>query len=328
MGRAVLLACVPWLAMLAASIFAAWALARFSRARLRLGRLRSLHGDEAGAAQTLAFVLTLPVFVWVLMLIVQISQLMIGTIVVHYAAFAAARAASVWIPAGLAGDDAEGENRISNLAPDPNATDQNFPTLDPSDPNYGSSQGEVTYLVSPGSPKYTKIASAAVLAVVPISPSKDYGFQASDQSSTLGTLIEAYQTLTPNSTTKTGLDKRLDHKLAYAASNTDVEIRIHHKNEELPLQVTWGLPDDPGQYYDNEIGWQDLIEVTVKYKLALLPGPATLLFHNVPGPAGYVDHTAESLKREGNVTYRLLEASATMGNEGQQSVIPYVYQLN
>ena len=328
MNRAVLLACLPWLALLMASIFAAWALARFSRARLRLGRLRRLHRNEVGAAQTLAFVLTLPVFVWVLMFIVQVSQLMIGAVVVQYAAFATARAASVWIPAGLAGTDAEGENRISTLAPDPNATDQTPPTLDPTDPNYGAPQGEVTFLLNPGSAKYNKIASAAVLAVVPISPSKDYGFQAADQAAALGTLQAAYQTLTPNSTTKTGLDKRLDHKLAYAANNTEVEVRIHHKNEELPLQVTWGLPDDPGQYYDNEIGWQDLIEVKVKYKLALLPGPATLLFHHVPGPPGYVDHTAESLQREHGVTYRLLEASATMGNEGQQSVIPYVYHLD
>ena len=51
--------------------------------------------------QSLSFVLTLPVFILVMMMIVQVSQLMIGIVVVHYAAFAAARSAAVWIPAAM-----------------------------------------------------------------------------------------------------------------------------------------------------------------------------------------------------------------------------------
>ena len=46
---------------------------------------------KPGSVQTLSFVLTLPIFIMVMMLIVQVSQLMIGLIVVHYAAYAAAR---------------------------------------------------------------------------------------------------------------------------------------------------------------------------------------------------------------------------------------------
>ena len=51
--------------------------------------------------QSLSFVLTLPLFIMVMMMIVQVSQLMIGMVVVHYAAFAAARSAAVWIPAAM-----------------------------------------------------------------------------------------------------------------------------------------------------------------------------------------------------------------------------------
>ena len=51
--------------------------------------------------QSLSFVLTLPVFIFIMMMIVQVSQLMIGIVVVHYAAFAAARSAAVWIPAAM-----------------------------------------------------------------------------------------------------------------------------------------------------------------------------------------------------------------------------------
>ena len=101
MARAILTACLPWLALLLMLILAAWALLRFSRAQLRLGRLLELHRDEAGSVQSLSFVLTLPLFIMIMMMIVQVSQLMIGTVVVHYAAFAAARSAAVWIPAAM-----------------------------------------------------------------------------------------------------------------------------------------------------------------------------------------------------------------------------------
>ncbi len=102
MARAILTACSPWLVLLLVLILAAWALVRFSRAQLRLGRLLELHRDEVGSVQSLSFVLTLPLFIMIMMMIVQVSQLMIGTVVVHYAAFAAARSAAVWIPAAMA----------------------------------------------------------------------------------------------------------------------------------------------------------------------------------------------------------------------------------
>ena len=88
MTRAVLLACVPWLLVLIASLGVLYVLARISRARMELGRLRRLHADQQGSAQSLSFVLTLPLFIMVLMFIVQVSQLMIGQVVVEYAAFA------------------------------------------------------------------------------------------------------------------------------------------------------------------------------------------------------------------------------------------------
>ncbi len=90
MGRAVLLACLPWLGWLILSAAVLFLLAGASRARLEAGRLRQLHADQRGSAQSLSFVLTLPLFVMILLLIVQVSQLMIGTVVVHYAAYAAA----------------------------------------------------------------------------------------------------------------------------------------------------------------------------------------------------------------------------------------------
>ena len=127
MGRAVVEACLPWLALLLAGFACAYLLVRLNRSRLELGRLARLHRDQAGGVQSLSFVLTLPVFVIVMLFIVQVSQLMIGTIVVHYAAFAAARSAVVWIPARLGAE--ETENCISAYYPE--AEDQLPRVLDP-----------------------------------------------------------------------------------------------------------------------------------------------------------------------------------------------------
>ena len=173
MGRAVVEACLPWLALLLLSFACAYLLVRLNRSRIELGRIGRLHRDQAGGVQSLSFVLTLPVFVIVMLFIVQVSQLMIGTIVVHYAAFAAARSAAVWIPARLGHE--ETENCISAHYADPEAEDQVPLMLDPLDPNYGPGEGGMTYIIQPGSPKYDKIASAAVMACMSISPSRDLG---------------------------------------------------------------------------------------------------------------------------------------------------------
>ena len=40
------------------------------------------------------------------------------------------------------------------------------------------------------------------------------------------------------------------------------------------------------EFHSNELGWQDQVTVTVKYELALLPGPGRLLARYVVGPGG------------------------------------------
>ena len=111
--------CIPWLALLAGAFALVALLLRINGSRIRLRRLWSLHRDESGSAQSLSFVLTLPLFVMVMLFIVQVSQLMIGTIVVHYAAFATARSAIVWIPAEM--EPPEWRNCISFYRLDPDA---------------------------------------------------------------------------------------------------------------------------------------------------------------------------------------------------------------
>jgi hypothetical protein len=327
LSRATLEACWPWLALLLVLVAAAWGLARMSRARLRLARLGTLHADQAGSAQSLSFVLTLPLFIMVLMMIVQVSQLMIGAIVVQYAAFAAARSAAVWIPADL--PDPEGPNCISSYAVDPTAPDQS-PVTDPTAAGYGPAAGGVTYLLAAdsGSPKYQKITSAAVLACVPISPSRNVGSPAADDS-LLDTLQSAYAALAPSGGSSEAISGRLQNKLAYATANTQIQGRFYHKNAEPPLMtydIPDGLPDGLGvsEFASNELGWQDQITVTVNYNLALLPGPGRLLAHYV-APGGTPDPFSQAIQQQGSTYVYPLTASVSIGNEGEKSVVAYAY---
>ena len=325
MARTVLIALLPWFAVLAALLLVAWALASFSRARLRLGRLFDLHADQRGSAQSLSFVLTLPVFIMIMMMIVQVSQLMIGVIVVNYAAFATARAAAVWIPAALPND--EGPCCISSYAPDPTATDQQPPETNPTAGDYGPSGGGETFLISPGSTKYQKISMAAVLALMAVSPSRDLGMQPTSAATVSSVLKQAYGAMAPSSGTNGRTDARLDNKLAYSLAATNVEVRFYHPNSEPPF-TTYYLESDPYEFYSNEIGWQDMITVRVKYQFPLLPGPGRLLARYVVNPSGKADTVAQAIQKVGNVYVYPLQADASIGNEGEKSLVPYVYNAN
>ena len=95
MHRAILIQCLPALIALAVSFAVLVLLVKISGAKLNWRRLGELHRCQDGGVQSLSFVLTLPLFLMFVMFIVQVSQLMIGMITVNYAAFAAARSASV-----------------------------------------------------------------------------------------------------------------------------------------------------------------------------------------------------------------------------------------
>jgi hypothetical protein len=326
MSREVLLSCLPWLALLVGLAVCLRVAVRLGGTSLDLRRLRTLHADQEGSVQTLSFVLTLPFFVMVLLLIVQVSQIMIGTIVVHYAAFASARSAIVWLPARLS-SDLEEENCLSSCVVDSSAEDQRPPVLDPNQPGFGPAEGGMTYLVQPGSPKYGKIASAAVLACMPIAPSRDLGLSLPPQGAAgAAILTKAYQAMVPGSNNNPRVPRRLENKLAYALEHTDVAIRFFHPNSEPPL-VTWYLPHDPQEFRFHEAGWQDPVTVTVTHEMALLPGPGRLLARKVKSPEGKPDEVAERIRQKGNVYVYPLTATATLGNEGEKSVIPYVYHV-
>lgn len=303
MARDITIAMLPWMGVLAAAIFGCRLLLRFSGARLRLARLVELHRDQDGAVQSLAFVLAAPVFVMALMLIVQVGQLMIAVATVQYAAYAAGRSAVVWIAADAGGE--ERENRISSFYP----SDVGIP---------GAGQG---YTIRPGSPKYDKIEFAAQLACAAISPSRDAGQGGGGRN--VESLRRVYRALDPeNYDANPRIPQRLANKLAYSRANTEVEIRFLHKAGE-PEIVRWDIPDDRDEFYYNEVGWQDPIEVTVIHHFALLPGPGRLLARST----GRGDTVTGSLGRRGKVYTRELAAKVVMTIEGEKSMVPYRHDL-
>jgi hypothetical protein len=303
MHRQILEACAPWLAVLLVAVVALRWLVVLSGARWRMGALKSLHRDEAGAVQSLSFVLTLPVFVMIMMLIVQVSQVMIATVVVHYAAFAAARAAIVWIPAETNVFD-EGANRISSYAPDADA---------------GIEGDGPSYTVDPSGAKFQKIRLAAALACMPIAPSRHVGVDLPASGGTpLAALRELMRSASPQLEQNPQIETRLRNKLAYSLVNTEVKLSFLHPENEPPL-ADWDVLPEHDEFHYNELGWQDIIRVTVTHELALLPGPGRLLARSTSAS----DAVSRSIDQRGNVYVRSLSASVTLGNEGEKSVRPY-----
>ena len=352
-------ACLPWAALVVAAIVAARVLVWLSGARLRPARLRSIHNCESGSVQSLSFVLVLPFFVMVMMLILQASQLMIGNIVMQYAAYAAARSASVWIPATVSIE--ESANRISSrrqLTSSPSATGGiiSFDSFD---------ERGWKFEIAPEGDKYSKIQQAAVLACMSLGPSGDLGYQADNDTLTSSVaLTKLYAGLDPGSNSNSRINPRIRNKLAYSARNTRVDVTFWHRFRPggspdraslaeggdpayRPVQSSEAQRDPPldahrpiyqrGQlvgsepiFEHNEVGWQDQITTTVHYNLPLLPGPMRFF---VPGERSVSTFdretvngvTADDATRDetGNVFIWPITGVASLVNEGLEPVASY-----
>lgn len=320
MTESLFLACLPWLAGMVAGTLGILAIGRFlDRQPLNLSVLRRLHGDDRGAVQSLAFVLTLPVLVMLLLFIVQMSQLTIATVTVHYAAYAAARAAVVWIPADVS--DMEPPNVIGVLtpvAPVPGADGTSLTSP------AGNNAGDL-YVVEPGTLKWEKIRQAAVLGCLSISPSRD---APGGTAAASGPLERLYAAFDPASTANPRIVSRLRNKLAYASANTLLEMRVFHpaprvQREDIPVTMPVELIDVP----DLRVGYDDVVIVTVTHAFALLPGPGRLLSRPVVRRGESVDRLNGRILQTNGVYVTPVTATITLVNEGMVPVLRYVSSL-
>lgn len=319
MNRELIIACLPFLAGIAVSVLALRVLVGLSGARLQLQQLAGLHQDQKGAVQSLSFVLTLPLFVMIMLFIVQLSQLTLGRLVVEYSAYAAARSATVWLPATL-GDGFETENRIGSIRPTATYTTDEAGNL------------FSVYRVPPDSAKFEKIRLAAATALMSVCPSRDTGITVDATGEAAGDSLErTYLAMSPTSVSNTRVPPRLRNKLAFALHNTNVEIEIRHKGSEPELEAfdpETGIP----YFQYNEYGWQDQLVVTVNHSFALLPGPGRFLAKSTPRQdsvnASPRDRIAEQIRHENGIFVYPMSATVRLNNEGQKSVLPYVQSLN
>ena len=301
------------------SVLALRLLVALSGAKMQLAHLRKLHSDEEGGVQSLSFVLTLPVFIMIMMFIVQLSQLTIAKVVVEHAAFAAARSAIVWIPANEL-TDPEYANQIG--------TERLFIGTDPE-------TRHSIYEISPGTAKWDKIHFAASMACMSICPSRDLGAGFAHPS--VNSLHNAYQDLAPESWKNGRVPIRVANKIGFALNNTDLRIYVRHPPNEPALMTYDDVPPEPElpflrEFAYNEIGWQDQIEVTVYHNFALLPGPGRLLAKRAPRPRDPLgrDIPADKTSMDNNRTTYIYPVNATvrLQNEGQKSVVPYFQDMN
>lgn len=336
MHRAILEACLPCLVALAVSFAAIVGLLKLSGARFQIARLWRIHACEGGSVQSLAFVLTLPVFMLFVLFILQVSQLMVGTMVVNYAAFAAARSASVWLPATVDVDtrygfSVEPENRIEAGV-----------QIDGNILRVGSNQSQ-TSSNTLNSRKYHQAWAAAVLGCASICPSRDLqkgGASASPLSgAATNWLPEAqrvtrtvYGLLSPASSSNGRIPMRLDNKLDYAARNTFVEIEwqeVSHSGTDAETGPTYNPRGHcTSIWQEQEVGFRDPVTVWVTHRHALLPGPGRFLAKLLVPASGVPDRIAPlvGLNPEYSepVHFVTITASATLVNEGIKSVMPFV----
>ncbi len=330
MHRDILIACLPCFVVLCAAMLVLRGVLAVGAASWDWRRLTQMHRCERGGVQSLAFVLTMPIFIMVVLLIVQVSQLMIAQMVLHYAAFAGARAASVWLPAAVDNpsmeldDYAEVENRVSDR---PTTDDGDYTTFE-----VGASSG---------SQKLWKVRAAVVQALAPLAPSRDLGSQS--QMSRLNDVIYAqqqmYTTLVPASQSNSRIPVRLSNKLKYADQNTRVVVewrdgRDGNGRDSLDNTAynvrnhTCPNPELQTHYRESEIGWQSPITVYVIHQFALIPGPGRFLAAKLIRADGLPDRVSPRIKQNNNTNQKVyttqMTAAATITCEGLKSVKPLV----
>ena len=342
MHREVLIACLPCFVVLCAAMLVLRGVLAVGVASWDWRRLTQMHRCQRGGVQSLAFVLTMPVFIMVVLLIVQVSQLMIAQMVLHYAAFAGARSASVWLPAAVddpsteMDDYAEVENRVSDR---PSTSDGDYTTFE---------------IAATSSQKLWKVRAAVLQALAPLAPSRDLGTQTQTVRSAnianhlpinghLSDLIYAHQqmysTLVPSSQSNSRIPVRIANKLNYIDSNTRVVVewrdgrnatgRDSLNNTSYNVRNhTCPHPEMQTSFRESEIGWQDPITVYVIHQFALLPGPGRFLAAQLVRADGLPDRVSPRIRQNNNANRSVyttqMTASATIMCEGLKSVKPLV----
>ena len=351
MIRTLLDDCRPCLVALAIAGLLLVVVIRLSGARFSLRRLGRVHRCQRGGVQSLSFVLTLPVFVLIVMFIVQVSQLMIAQVVVNYAAYAAARSLSAWIPQHVielesnAGTEVNGQNLIRANGIRPGVP---FGYA-----YYGGNREDGaldSQLTAENVLKLDGAFESATSACASISPSRHLGLEiTSDAQRRFNATWNTCQVFaTENASASTRA--RLYNKFCYSYWNTEIWLTFENQNSQLGPS---GNPfNNPARSYrTNEVGWEDPMTVMVRHNLALLPGPGRWLAKHLVTPGGPPDMGSQLIDRRAGPRRQIdgqsngtggphdplynqrvftttIWARATVTNDGIKSLVPYWHTIN
>ena len=359
--RVILDDCRPALYALGVALLLLVVVIRVSGCRLDLGRLGQLHRCQRGGVQSLSFVLTLPVFVMIVMFIVQVSQLMIAQVVINYAAYGAARSIAAWVPQHVIEIEPQDQStdpfglgphyqnliRDNRLRP---GTSFGYQYIGGSreDGFVGGVDGQATESIY----KLDYPFRSAVAACAAISPSRQLGLNLTSdaQEHFLATRTAWQQFAGPNASAAS--NARLYSKYCYSYWNT--EMWVQFQNLDSNIGPTYNPLNNPAhQYLPNEIGWRDPITVTVRHNLALLPGPGRFLAKFLVRPGGPPDMVSRRISRWAGPRRRVdgqagnsaagtahdprynqrvyattIWARATVTNDGVKSLVPYVFAFD
>ena len=208
-----------------------------SGARRRPRGFAGLHQDQQGSVQSLSFVMTLPLFIMIMMAIIQIAQIMLAKVVVEYAALSSTRAATVWMSQYTFTQGQDGQTDQRSQTEQRNCVGGMNVALDRSNSTY-----RIPTETIENSSKGIRIALAAQLACLPICPSR---WPAADEPSLSGSyqkthasLVKAYSAMAgeKNTAPEEAISRRLKNKLAYSLANTKIEIEMEHPENDPPFR--------------------------------------------------------------------------------------------
>jgi hypothetical protein len=320
MNRQILEACLPYFLLLAAGFVVARVLLGLSGAKWRFQGFKQLNRCEEGSVQSLALVMTLPLFLMVVMFIVQMAHLMVGVLVVNYAAFAAARSAIVWIPAQV-GEPTSPDSPY-------NSPNRLLPTMTPGSSSTGTGTGANGVILSGSSQELTysrkcqEIFSSAALACAIISPtSSRFGYTQTNPMipGLVSAIQNTYQTIIPASTSNTKINQRLQRKVSYSCDNTFVTISFQNLDSEKGPTYN-PIGHKYREYQPSEIGWQDPVTVTVSHNFALFPGAGRFIAAIRNKPPGSISGAPDEVQLKNGIFQTSLTASVQLTNEGLKSV--------
>jgi hypothetical protein len=268
-------------------------------------RIRDLHRCQEGGVQSLALVMTLPMFVGTVLLIVQLAQVLIGTLTVQYAAFAAARSAAVWITSSLQWPE-------RRLGDDPNEIPILFVRGVPYDIDPQSS-----------SRKLQEIRAAAVQACVAISPARAVRGPRANPAD-VAAAVDAFLALQMLDAGRRIARWReaSSNRWSYSAANTRVRLAFLGEPVISPSYNPVGHPLVPHEVF--EAAWDESVTVVVQHEVSLVPGPGRWLLQNAQWgrvPNGLANDWTGS----GRLDRVPVVASSTMVLPGIHSLRPLDY---